>query len=352
MDKDLNTFYPIQKIMFFLSKKPKTVSKIMDINIHWSADDPFTFISHHHDMYPKGNEQLAPPLELIRGRNLGRDYQERFGFRMYHGRVVPGFPMHAHWGYETLTIAEKGFVDHFDTENNHGRFGNGDMQWTMASSKYEHCEMYPLLDQEDDNPVFITQIVINIPLDRKNKENAVSNIWSENIPTFEENGCRVTLYCGRYGDRELYSPNPGTWACKENSVRVMKIELQPGASFTLDAVPDGINRNLYFVDGGTANMDGTPIKPHLRFQIKKGASNTIVNGDTPSEFWVLEGKPIGEKQAQFGPVILTDTDEVRKAMDDIRINEFQVWPWGLMDVTNPIDMGRELHRKDGTVEKP
>ncbi len=144
--------------MFLLAKKPSTVQKIVDINIHWSGDDPFTFISHHHDTYPKGNAQMAPPLETIRGRNLGRDYQERMGFRMYHGRVVPGFPMHAHWGYETVTIAEKGFVDHFDTEGNNGRFGNGDMQWTLASSRYEHCEMYPLLDQENENPVHITQV--------------------------------------------------------------------------------------------------------------------------------------------------------------------------------------------------
>ena len=69
-------------MMFLLAKRPKTVQKIVDINIHWSGDDPFTFVSHHHDEDPKGNAQMTPPLELISGRNLGRDYQERFGFRM------------------------------------------------------------------------------------------------------------------------------------------------------------------------------------------------------------------------------------------------------------------------------
>ncbi len=39
-------------------------------------------------------------------------------------------------------------------------------------------------------------------------------------------------------------------------------------------------------------------------------------------------------------------------MYEIRVKEFQEWPWGVMDVTNPMDMGRELHRKDGTVERP
>ena len=338
--------------MFLLSKKPKTVLKQVDINIHWSCDDPFTFISHHHDQYPHGNEQLAPPLRLISGRNLGRDYQQRFGFRMYHGRVVPGFPMHAHWGYETVTIAERGFVDHFDTENNHGRFGNGDEQWTLASSKFEHCEMYPLLDQENDNPVHITQIAINLPLDRKNKANHVNNVWAEDIPVFSEEGREVTLYCGSYGGRELYSPNPDSWAKPENGVRILKVLLEPGASFDLEPVEDGVTRNVYFVEGKGASIDGTEVSPYLRFKMRPSASLSIRNGDAESEFWILEGRPIGEKQAAFGPVILKDIDEVRASMDDIRIHEFQVWPWGLMDVTNPIDMGRELHRADGSVELP
>jgi len=338
--------------MFFLSKKPKTVQKIVDINIHWSGDDPFTFVSHHHDKYPHGNAQMAPPLDLIAGRNLGRDYQERFGFRMYHGRVVPGFPMHAHWGYETVTIAEKGFVDHFDTEKNYGRYGNGDVQWTFASSRYEHNEMYPLIDQENDNPVHITQIMINLPLDRKNTGNAVNNIWSENIPVFTDGEKEITLYCGTYGGRSLYSPNPDSWAKEENSVRIMKAVLQPGASFSLDALPGGVDRNVYFVSGKDAVMDGTRIKPNLRFKTVRETSINIVNGEEKSEFWILEGRPIGEKQAAFGPVILKDLDEVRSSMYEIRVNEFKEWPWGVMDVTNPLDMGRELHRPDGSVEKP
>ena len=338
--------------MFLLSKKPKTVAKIVDINIHWSADDPFTFISHHHDQYPKGNAQMAPPLELIRGRNLGRDYQERFGFRMYHGRVVPGFPMHAHWGYETVTIAEKGFVDHFDTESNYGRFGNGDMQWTLASSRYEHCEMYPLLNLENDNPVHITQIAINLPLERKNKENRISNVWSENIPVLDNESSRVTLYCGEYEGQSIYSPNEGSYAAAENSVRIMKVELQPGAVFKLEKTAEDVNRNIFFVSGESADMDGTKVKPNLRFKMRPSTDTLITNGEEPAEFWILEGKPIGEKQARFGPVILKDLKEVREGMDEIRIKEFQEWPWKIMDVTNPLEMGRELHRKDGTVETP
>ncbi len=99
-------------------------------------------------------------------------------------------------------------------------------------------------------------------------------------------------------------------------------------------------------------MDGTKVKPNLRFKMRQAVDTLITNGEGPAEFWILEGKPIGEKQARFGPVILKDLKEVREGMDEIRIKEFQEWPWKVMDCTNPIDMGRELHRKDGTVETP
>ena len=146
--------------------------------MHWDTEDPFLFVSHHEDDYPHGNRQLAPPLEEITGRDLGRDYEKRLGFRMYNGKVVPGFPMHAHWGYETVTLPEIGYVDHFDIMKTEGRFGFGDVQWVMASSKYMHNEMYPLVNQEDRNPNDITQIMINIPLEQKNRESISASAMS------------------------------------------------------------------------------------------------------------------------------------------------------------------------------
>ena len=151
---------------FFSRKRSGPVSKVTRFDMHWDTEDPFLFVSHHEDDYPHGNRQLAPPLEEISGRDLGRDYEKRLGFRMYNGKVVPGFPMHAHWGYETVTLPETGYVDHFDIMKTEGRFGFGDVQWVMASSKYMHNEMYPLVNQEDRNPNDITQIMINIPLEQ------------------------------------------------------------------------------------------------------------------------------------------------------------------------------------------
>lgn len=326
--------------------------KTTGLGMHWDTEDPFLFASHHEDDYPHGNRQQAPPLEEIAGRNLGRDYQKLLGFRMYHGKVVPGFPMHAHWGYETLTVPEIGFIDHYDTEGIQGRFGFGDCQWVSASSKYEHCEMYPLVNQEDRNPNDITQIMINLPLELKNKGNSVRTVWREDRKIVEGDGSRVEVFCGRFDDVSEESPNEVSYAKNANGVRILRIVLQPGARVDIDQAAEGAVRNLYYVSGDSARIAGEDTRYYSRLRFAGTGAFDIVNGDAESVMWLLEGRPIGQRMASFGPVTLEDLSDVRKAMDEIRINEFLEWPWDIIDKAQPLGTGRFIRYADGTDERP
>ncbi len=320
--------------------------------MHWDTEDPFVFVSHHEDDYPKGNRQQAPPLPEISGRNLGRDYDKRLGFRMYHGKVVPGFPMHAHWGYETVTIPDVGYIDHFDTEGIEGRFGFGDVQWVCASNKYEHCEMYPLANQEDRNPNDITQIHINLPLELKDKENSVSTVWNEDIPVVEGDGWKVRVICGQFQGKSIESPNPISYARMENHVRILRIVMEPRSEMTIDPTVDEATRNLYYVTGKDVEIMGNKVDYYTRMKFSEKGEFTIRNGSETSVLWLLEGKPIDQKMSAFGPVILDDLDRVRKGLDDIRKNEFLEWPWDVIDKAQPLGTTRFIRYPDGTEKRP
>ena len=336
--------------MALFSRKP---FKVYPIGMHWDTEDPFLFVSHHEDDYPEGNRQQAPPLQQISGRNLGRDYQVRFGFRMYNGKVVPGFPMHAHWGYETITLAEKGYVDHFDTEGIEGRFGFGDVQWVCASSKYQHDEMYPLADQEARNPNDITQIHLNLPLEMKNKANAVSTVWACDVPVVEGEGWSAKVICGTFGGRRAASPSPESWADGTHGVRILRFAVDPGASFELDPAAEGARRNVYLVTGDGFKVAGLDVKPSSRVKTESAGSLVVENsGTVPAVVWVLEGRPIGQEMSAWGPVTLGNIDEVRRAMDDIRKDEYQVWPWKVVDLWQPLGTPRFIRQADGTVSVP
>ena len=128
----------------------------------WPTIDPFLFCVHHRDAYPPGDERMAPQ-DSLDGRDLGMDFSGRDGWSMYHGLVVPGFPQHPHRGFETVTYVRRGYVDHSDSLGATARFGRGDVQWLTAGGGIVHAEMFPLVEEEADNPTELFQIWLNLP---------------------------------------------------------------------------------------------------------------------------------------------------------------------------------------------
>ncbi|WP_438422790.1 pirin family protein [Aquimarina macrocephali] len=180
------------------------IIKIKPLGFPWETSDPFLFCAYHEDQYPKGNGKLGPDASL-EGRNIGQDFTLKDGWRMYHGTKIPGFPAHPHRGFETVTIAQKGLVDHSDSLGAAGRFGNGDVQWMTAGKGVQHSEMFPLLHTEKKNPFLLFQIWLNLPRDKKMVEPHFKMLWSEEVPKIkkqDEHGyaTEVTLIAGKLDD--------------------------------------------------------------------------------------------------------------------------------------------------------
>src|SRR3954454_12015900 len=136
------------------------VARVKKLGFPWETADPFLFCVHHDDAYPEGNERFGSAASLA-GRNIGQDFAGKDGWRMYHGDVVPGFPQHPHRGFETVTIARRGFIDHSDSLGATARFGHGDTQWMTAGKGIVHSEMFPLRQRDASNPLELFQIWLN-----------------------------------------------------------------------------------------------------------------------------------------------------------------------------------------------
>lgn len=143
------------------------IKNIKAMGFQWETADPFLFCVHHEDFFPAGNEQMGPPAATLNGRHMGDDFIVKDGFRMYHGKTVPGFPGHPHRGFETVTVVRKGLVDHADSMGASGRYGNGDVQWMTAGKGVQHSEMFPLINKDKDNTMELFQIWLNLPPETK-----------------------------------------------------------------------------------------------------------------------------------------------------------------------------------------
>src|SRR5688500_418866 len=164
------------------AKKP--VKTIKPMGFQWETSDPFLFCVHHEDHFPEGNDQMGPNAEYLRGRHLGDDFIIKDGFRMYHGKTVPGFPGHPHRGFETITVVREGLVDHADSMGAAGRYGNGDVQWMTAGKGVQHSEMFPLISTEKENPMELFQIWLNLPKKNKMVEPHFKMLWRDSIPRY------------------------------------------------------------------------------------------------------------------------------------------------------------------------
>ena len=148
----------------------------------WPTLDPFLFCVHHDDNYPAGDGEMRPKASLV-GRSIGHDFGGKDGWSMYHGDTVPGFPQHPHRGFETVTVARQGYIDHSDSLGAAARFGEGDLQWMTAGRGVVHSEMFPLLSQDKRNPTELFQIWLNLPAVSKMAQPHFSMFWKNKIPS-------------------------------------------------------------------------------------------------------------------------------------------------------------------------
>ena len=151
----------------------------------WPTMDPFLFCAHHDDAYPAGDGAQGVPAAALGGRALGSDFSRQDGFSMYHGERVPGFPVHPHRGFETVTLVRRGLIDHSDSLGAAARFGGGDVQWLTAGRGIQHAEMFPLLNASAPNPLELFQVWLNLPARSKMAAPHFTMFWNERIPRLE-----------------------------------------------------------------------------------------------------------------------------------------------------------------------
>jgi hypothetical protein len=334
-----------------------SIIEIKPLGFPWETKDPFLFCAHHADAYPAGNENLGPDPELLQGRNIGQDFTIKDGFRMYHGTTIPGFPSHPHRGFETVTIAQEGLVDHSDSMGAAGRFGNGDVQWMTAGKGVQHSEMFPLLNGDQPNHLHLFQIWLNLPKARKFAEPHFAMLWSEDIPKYEhkdENGnkTKVTVVAGKLGNVTALAPAPDSWAINPvNEVCIWTIKMEPNARWIIPAASDGLNRTLYFFKGDKTVIDGQEVPSYSSIDLVSSGENSIKNDKLEGHFLFLQGKPINEPVAQYGPFVMNSEAEIRQTMADYQQTQFGGWPWPSSDHVHPREKGRFAKHADGRLEE-
>ncbi|AFZ70063.1 Pirin-related protein [Caldisphaera lagunensis DSM 15908] len=239
---------------------------------------------------------------------------------------IMGFPWHPHRGIETVTYMLNGTVEHEDSEGNRGIIRPGEIQWMTAGSGIFHQEMpKPFEDRISllkDNTVSGFQLWINLPASLKMTRPAYRSIKPDSIPSVDlDEGGKVKVIAGKYKNYEGALNYGGLKASNYIEPIYMDVNLEPEASFSYSVKP-GFKAIIYpFVGYGLLN--GMRIDSYRAYVLsEEGEQIDVKAGDMGVRFLLLAGKPIKERVAWYGPIVMNTQEQLEQAFLELSNGTF------------------------------
>jgi redox-sensitive bicupin YhaK (pirin superfamily) len=245
---------------------------------------------------------------------------------------LKGFPWHPHRGIETITYVLGGKVEHGDSMGNKGVIGPGAVQWMTAGSGIIHQEM-PKGDKKDYMGGF--QLWANLPASHKMMDPRYRDVKSDQIPEISTgNGVTIRIICGEVKGTKgpvrdiitdpeyldvtvpvetefIHHTKPGH--------KVLAYVIEGKAYFCQEKKPftyevEGVNyfdihRNSFMTNENLVLFD-------------EGEQIVVSTEDEPVRFLLMSGKPIGERVAWYGPIVMNTQEELRIAFEEYNNGTF------------------------------
>ena len=303
------------------------VLQTVPLGAQWPTLDPFLFCAHHDDDYPAGDDAMAPAVP-IDDRELGMDFSGQDGWSMYHGRTVPGFPQPPPPRLRDGDLRAQGPHRPLRLARRRGAASGGA---TCSGSPPAGASSTPRCSRcsiaTDPNPLELFQIWLNLPAADKLVEPYFTMFWDGDVPVVREvddegRATEVTVIAGVARRRDAARrparlvrgsrPTPTSPSCTCAS--------SPGARF------DAAGRRRCRHGAGALRVRGRhrcgwptsrsattpawPSEPTSRVELVAGAAEVDV--------LVLQGRPIGEPVARYGPFVMNTEAEIEQAFADYR----------------------------------
>ncbi len=263
-----------------------------------------------HNFIPSGFRLDMERMDPI----IMMDYNSKFYFSP--SEQPRGVGVHPHRGFETVTIAYKGKVEHHDSSGGGGVISEGDVQWMTAASGVLHKEFHEKEWSKNGGDFQMVQLWVNLPAKDKMSTPKYQAIKNADIPRYhvENNGGEIEIIAGDYkgikGAATTFTPM---------NMLNLKLKSNAEASFSF---PSNFNTAMLVIEG-SIQVNDKDVAPtdHFILMANDGEDFTVKATDDAIVL-LLSAAPIGEPIAAHGPFVMNTRQELMEAFNDFNTGKF------------------------------
>jgi hypothetical protein len=223
-----------------------------------------------------------------------------------------GVDEHPHRGFETVTIAYQGTVDHRDSAGNSGSIQPGDVQWMTAASGVVHEEKHGREFTEKGGTFEMVQLWVNLPKSLKMSQPRYQGILNEQIPHADlGSGSYARVIAGELngvkGPAQTFTP-----------VNLFDLRLKAGTRVEL-SLSAGHNSALLLMKGDVAVNTAQRATGEAQIVLLGAPGEKVaLEAKQDSTLLAMSGEPINEPVASYGPFVMNTQQEIVQAVADYR----------------------------------
>lgn len=279
-----------------LSNMKSVTNVIRSRPVHWVGDG----FPVRQMISPGDAPQATSPFLLL-------DYAGPHDFPPSNARR--GVGEHPHRGFETVTLAYQGQVDHRDSAGHAGSIRPGDVQWMTAASGVVHEEFHGLDYARQGGTFEMVQLWVNLPAAHKMDEPRYQALAKETIPVVDlANSGTLRVIAGeafgKEGPAQTFTP-----------INLWDVTLGAGGETTL-ALPRHSNTLLLVRSGVLRVNDTDSVAAAELAHFEHGGTEIHLASEEGAEALLLNGQPIDEPVVSHGPFVMNSDEEIRQAIRD------------------------------------
>jgi len=253
--------------------------------------------------YNSAGREVSPFLLL--------DYAAPYEFPPGHEKR--GVGGHPHKGFETVTVAYQGELEHRDSTGAGGKIGAGDVQWMTAGNGIVHEEFHSRDFTKNGGTLQMVQLWVNLPAKDKSAPAGYQTLLAGQIPNvaLPDDAGTVRVIAGEFngqkGAAKTFTP-----------IDLWDMNLRAGKSAEL-TLPDGHTTMFLVLSGAvTVNRQREAREGDLAVFARSGVGiNVAAKND--ATLLMMSGAPIDEPVVGQGPFVMNTRAQIQQAFQDYQL---------------------------------